>query len=104
MEGSALEELFAGALDPQVRIVPDARAEFFNKARLPDSRLTHYQHELALTVAHTLPATEEQAHVVLAPHERREGARCATGRAPPYHRGSDGLIELNGMLDALKLV
>jgi hypothetical protein len=85
-------------------IVPDAPTEFLDQARLPDSWLTHHQHELALAVARMLPATQKQAHIVFAPNERRQGARRATGRVSAHHRRSDGPRELNRILDALKLM
>jgi hypothetical protein len=48
----ALKQLFAGALDPHVWIVPDARTEFPDQARFSDSRLARDHYQLALAFPH----------------------------------------------------
>ena len=48
--------------------------KFLDQAGLTQSRLAHDQHELAITVAHPLPAPHQQVDFFLTTDERREMA------------------------------
>ena len=100
----ALEKRLASAFDPQMRIVPDARTEFLDQARLSDSRFANYKRELALPLARSLPATKQQSHIIFAPDKRCLDAKRWTVPASTRYRGLDRAIELDRMLDALELM
>src|SRR5262249_6800747 len=74
VKGSALKELLAGALDPQMGHGRDSRAKLLDQARLADSGLADREHCLALALACAFPAGQQQAHLLVASDELRHRA------------------------------
>ena len=72
MKRRILQELRRAPLDPGVRRIGEAGAEFLDQARLAEARLADDHDELALAPARAVPAPEQHRHLVLAADERRQ--------------------------------
>src|SRR5262249_37533466 len=104
VEGRGLEELVARAFDPQVGVILDAGAKLIDQPRLADPGLTHHQRDLPLALARPLPSAEQQAHLVVAPNERRHGACGGSMRAPTHRARLNHAIKLERTRDTLELL
>ena len=87
MKRRILQELRRAPLDPCVRRIGEACAEFLDQARLAEARLADDHDELALAPARAVPAPEQHRHLVLAADERRQ--RPLAGPAAGAARAHD---------------
>ena len=81
VQGRVLQELRGGPFDPSVRRLGEFRAKLLDQTRLADAWLADDLDELTLAFERARPAAHEKAELVLAPDERRQGARPAAPAA-----------------------
>jgi hypothetical protein len=102
VEGRVLVVCRAAAFEPAVPLPGEPLAKLLHEARFSDPRLAVHEHHLAMSLAHLLPAIEQEPELLLAPDERREllgerGVEAAADPAPP-----DRTVDRDRLLDPLE--
>jgi hypothetical protein len=78
-----------GALEHMPRAGVVRMDELVDQARLPDARLAHRCHHLAVPCCRLLQRLPESRHLALPPHEAGEPPGCRRLQAPPDGRHPD---------------
>ncbi len=85
IEGRVLEEGARTGLDPGVRRAGDLLMEALHQARLADAGLADDSNDLAFTVKHAFPSTQQRTQFVLAADEGRQSTRRSHRFETPAH-------------------